>query len=136
MLKWKGEELKEKLDKAIPWAINSIMADCIRDAKAAVPKKTTTLQGSIRMEIARKIAGIWTGIWGSFNVLYAIMVEKGTKPHMIFPKTKKALYWEGADHPVKSVNHPGTTAKPFLVPAANKNYPRLNAKIREGLESL
>ncbi|WP_343073091.1 hypothetical protein [Clostridium sp. YIM B02569] len=26
----------------------------------------------------------------------------------IRPKNKKALYWKGAAHPVKQVNHPGT----------------------------
>lgn len=31
-----------------------------------------------------------------------------SSPHRIVPKTKKALYWKGAKHPVRSVNHPGS----------------------------
>lgn len=41
----------------------------------------------------------------------AKFIQLGTRPHKIRPRKKKALYWEGADHPVKEVNHPGT--KPF-----------------------
>lgn len=39
---------------------------------------------------------------------YAPHLEYGTRPHVIRPKTKKALFWEGAEHPVKVVHHPGT----------------------------
>lgn len=45
---------------------------------------------------------------------YARFVEFGTAPHMIYPKDKQALYWEGAQHPVKSVFHPGTQADDYM----------------------
>lgn len=106
MLKWYGDKVKEKMDRVIPWALNSIMADCIKGAKARVPVKTATLQGSIRMEFAKLINGMWTGIWGSFNVLYALFVELGT---------------------------PRAQAKPYLRPAADANYGRLSKKIKEGM---
>ena len=48
------------------------------------------------------------------------MVEEGTRPHTIRARGKKALYWKGAKHPVKSVRHPGSKAKPYLIPAFNK----------------
>ncbi|MFH2028994.1 MAG: hypothetical protein ABIJ40_00025 [Bacteroidota bacterium] len=48
---------------------------------------------------------------------YALGVEFGTRPHIIEPKTAKALYWKGAEHPVKRVKHPGTISQPFLRPA-------------------
>jgi Phage virion morphogenesis family len=38
----------------------------------------------------------------------------GTKPHIIRPRTKKALYWIGAKHPVAKVNHPGTPPRKLL----------------------
>lgn len=48
------------------------------------------------------------------NVYYGIFLEYGTRPHIINPKNKKALYWKGADHPVKKVMHPGTQSyRPF-----------------------
>lgn len=135
MLNWKGDELKEKMNRVIPWAINSITSECVREAKSTVPKVTTVLQGSIQMRPAKKYGNVWAGLWGSFNCLYAIFVELGTKPHDIFPRTKKALFWEGADHPVTHVSHPGTKAKPFLRPAADKLYPLLAEKIKEGMRA-
>jgi len=35
-----------------------------------------------------------------------------TPAHEIRPKHKKALFWPGAKHPVKSVQHPGSDIKP------------------------
>jgi phage virion morphogenesis protein len=39
-----------------------------------------------------------------------------TKAHTIRPKNKRALFWPGAAHPVRSVNHPGShiPARPYL----------------------
>jgi hypothetical protein len=37
-------------------------------------------------------------------------IEYGTAPHVIRPNLKRALWWEGAPHPVSHVNHPGTRA--------------------------
>ena len=45
---------------------------------------------------------------------YAAAVNYGTSPHMIYPSNAQALYWDGADHPVKWVVHPGTTATLFV----------------------
>jgi Bacteriophage HK97-gp10, putative tail-component len=45
------------------------------------------------------------------------MLEKGTAPHEIVARNAGALYWPGARHPVKRVRHPGTRARPWLVPA-------------------
>jgi hypothetical protein len=40
----------------------------------------------------------------------ALIIEKGSRPHLIEPRTKKALAWPGAEHPVRRVRHPGTKA--------------------------
>jgi hypothetical protein len=37
-------------------------------------------------------------------------IEYGTKAHIIKPRYRKALYWDGALHPVRRVRHPGTRA--------------------------
>lgn len=47
-------------------------------------------------------------IYLSHGVEYGAILEEGSKPHVIKPKNKKYLYWKGAAHPVKEVNHPGT----------------------------
>ena len=45
---------------------------------------------------------------------YAVYVNDGTGPYTITPTSKQALYWEGADHPVKVVHHPGIKARHFV----------------------
>lgn len=121
------------MDRAVPLAINSILADCVRESKKLVPKKTTILQGSIQMRTAVKDSRGWVGFWGSFQVLYALFVELGTAPHKIFPRTAKALFWKGAAHPVASVNHPGTKPRPFLRVVADRFFPMLAARIRQAM---
>lgn len=51
------------------------------------------------------------------SVHYALFVERGTGPYTIHPQNKKALYWKGAAHPVRSVRRAGNKPYPFLVPA-------------------
>jgi len=58
---------------------------------------------------------------------YAQWVNDGTRPYIIRPKFdgvvaggqlhnvgRSALYWEGADHPVTIVHHPGIKARHFV----------------------
>ena len=68
------------------------------------------------------------------NIKYARGVEEGTRPHIIKAKNKKALYWKGARHPVKSVRHPGSRAKPFLIPAFEKEKNNLINDLRKVIE--
>ncbi len=76
--------------------------------RATVPWRTGFLVQSFRAELT-------PGILRWFpTASYAPYVEFGTKPHVIEPKDKKALYWPGAEHPVRRVNHPGTKANDFM----------------------
>jgi hypothetical protein len=73
-----------------------------------VPWKTGFLMQSFRGELT-------TGMLRWFpTASYARFVEYGTAPHIIRPKNAQALYWDGAQHPVKLVHHPGTKANPFI----------------------
>lgn len=46
---------------------------------------------------------------------YAIYQDQGTRPYLIQSKRPGGyLYWEGADHPVKTVHHPGIKGKHFV----------------------
>ena len=91
------------------------------EAKA---KLNITNNGSVKTGHLRR--GIITDVGNmevtghTSNIKYARGVEEGTRPHVIRAKNKKALYWKGAKHPVKSVRHPGSRAKPFLIPAFEK----------------
>jgi hypothetical protein len=77
--------------------------------------RTGRLRSSITHQLSRDERGLVVRI-GS-NVEYARFVEEGTQPHRIEARRKKALHWKGAAHPVFAVNHPGSRARPYLVPA-------------------
>ena len=81
-LKWNGEEIKRKMIEAAKCGVDATTAACVRKAKGKVQVKTSTLQGSIQMRPAKVQGDDVVGLWGSFNVNYAIYVEKGTKPHV------------------------------------------------------
>lgn len=51
---------------------------------------------------------------------YALYVHEGTRPHVIRPRNAAALHfhWKGREVFAKSVQHPGTRARPFLRNAA------------------
>lgn len=80
--------------------------------KANAPVKLGTLRRSITKDV-QGAGGTVRGIVGT-NLPYAKFVHEGTAPHVIVPVSAKALFWPGARHPVKRVNHPGTRANPFL----------------------
>ena len=67
---------------------------------------------------------------------YAPYVEFGTKPHDIFPKDKKALYWPGAAHPVAKVNHPGTKSNQFMERIASEAQEEINGQFGSALEQI
>src|SRR5258706_247497 len=76
--------------------------------KGIVPWRTGFLVQSFRAEVT-------TGMLRWFpTASYAPHVQFGTKPHVILPKNKKALYWPGAAHPVRKVNHPGSKGYAFM----------------------
>jgi phage gpG-like protein len=67
---------------------------------------------------------------------YAIYHQRGTSPYVIRPKSKRYLFWSGASHPVRKVNHPGLPARPFfpvrgnqLVPEARRDATRAMARV-------
>ena len=49
----------------------------------------------------------YTGTLKSHSPI-ADVIEFGSRPHIIRPRDSKFLFWFGAKHPVKEVNHPGT----------------------------
>jgi hypothetical protein len=60
------------------------------------------------------------------DTAYAANVSFGTGPRIIRPKNKKALYWKGARHPVRKVNHPGTKANPYVEKSISKTEERID----------
>ena len=112
--------------------LRDIQGHGVREAKLIVPHRTRNLSRTIRPgRVTADYAEIVAG--GRNTVGYAAFVERGTRPHIIRPRTKKALAWGGprtlggrlrvkngvtasATNFATVVHHPGTRAQPYLVP--------------------
>ena len=128
-LKIKSEEDETKIQQPLKNTGMKIEAS----AKDNLTKNKSINTGHLRRGIANFRRGMTVTIHTS-NIKYAPMVEYGTRSHIIKPKNKKALYWKGATHPVKKVNHPGSKAKPYLIPAFEKEIPYFIDKLKEVVE--
>lgn len=95
-----------------------------------VPYKT----GQLVETFFEHVEGL-TVVWGP-TVNYAAAVEFGTKPHVILPKNKKALYWAGAKHPVKRINHPGSAPNPYMERIITASQPEIDATFEEALQAI
>jgi len=100
--------LRVELDEAIQPILDQVAAEVEQDIKRNAPVDSGELVRSVRRR--GNIITISAPHWH--------FVEYGTEPHIIRPRTKQALWWPGARHPVKMVRHPGTQAQPFIRPAA------------------
>ena len=67
---------------------------------------------------------------------YAADVNYGTGPHMIYPTNAQALYWEGADHPVKWVVHPGITGQHFVEDSIDDTELRLDEFMLQAMQEV
>ena len=124
-------QLRARLDALKPneGLMRKIALSAVREQKLLVPRKTgnlgRTIQlGSVTPTRAETIA----------TADYAAFVERGTRPHEIRPRNRKALRWSadgstrltgaprkgGRVRFAKRVQHPGTRAQPFMLPGAQK----------------
>lgn len=97
---------------------NAPWKDRTAHARQSINGKSTANGNTVTMTIAH-------------GVRYGQYLEKGTPPHIIKPKNKKALFWNGASHPVKMVHHPGTEPHAAIVPAAEEGAAKLRQAISE-----
>jgi hypothetical protein len=69
---------------------------------------------------------------------HALFVHWGTKPHIIRPKTKKALRWPSGDGFVfaKIVHHPGYKGDPYLIRARTAIGQRFTTIAREAWSNI
>lgn len=105
------------------------------DAARRAPVKTGNLRRSLHTEVLSSAPG-YAAVAVGTNLRYARFVEFGTRAHTIYPRNGKALFWPGARHPVRSVRHPGTPARPYLIPALLENIGRIRDEIVASLSAL
>jgi len=107
-----------QLERRVNRVGNAVLDAVYRDIIRKVPVNTRNSPGpmgalkrSVRMRQAATLKEdgriyVGTDHWH--------FVEYGTRPHMIYPRYKQALYWPGAGFPRARVHHPGATANPFM----------------------
>jgi hypothetical protein len=101
-----------------------------RTARLMAPHRTGTLQRSIQIEGKDLIQMVTVG------EKYGLYLEEGTKPHDIYPRNKKALFWPGALHPVSVVHNPGVKARPWFKPAIEASQPFIESQFVKVTETL
>ena len=134
-LNWKGDKLIAKVQAAQKKGLNRTVAETIEYSKGnhTWQNDTGELEGSISfIEFAHRAGAGFRAVWGSKDVVYALIHELGGK---IVPKKAPALRFQvgGQWVTTQEVNIP---ARPYLRPAADAVYPRLAENIRETLRNL
>lgn len=84
----------------------------IAAAKASVNEVSGDYNRGLRKDRIR-VRGR-AGVRVTATAAHSLVLERGSGPHIIEPKDKKALAWPGAEHPVGRVHHPGTAAQHVL----------------------
>lgn len=95
-----------------------------------VPWRTGWLVQSFRWA-QRGLTGYWFP-----TASYAEYVEFGTAPHLILPSRAKALYWPGAEHPVRLVHHPGTRPNKYMERIVDASEEQINDVFAQALEQI
>ena len=117
--------------RAIALAIKYTATEVWGNVRKEAPVDHGRLAGSFQLDQVDDLTyRIWSG------VEYALAVHEGTNPHVIEPKNKKALYWNGAKHPVRRVMHPGTQANPYADRAIEQASSRMNEFISRALREV
>jgi hypothetical protein len=115
----------EQMDRNFDNFFKGLEIDLRTELVDACPVDTGGLKGSIKVDYKGD------GVYEISMLKYGEFVEFGTSPHIIRPKNKQALFWKGAEHPVKLVNHPGTRPNPFI---RNTIYNKLSILIKNNFE--
>lgn len=111
-----GRRVRDKTERIV----EKTGHDVVRTGQVNAPVDTGNLRASIGVDIDADRLGFEAGPYAR----YGAAVEFGTVPHEIRPRTARALWWPGAQHPVARVQHPGTAPQPYMIPAFNRHVPR------------
>ncbi|HEV7216691.1 MAG TPA: HK97 gp10 family phage protein [Chloroflexota bacterium] len=95
----------------------------------ALQAEAPVRSGKLRASIVARDNG--ANGYGFYGVRYGKLVVHGTRPHVILPRTKRALFWPGAGHPLRRVQHPGTKPSSFPARAVQRSLPALLLLLRD-----
>ena len=119
----------DKIPEELKNLVNTAACAVDREVKEAAPVITGNLQGATSID---NLSDYEKRIFVDEGIApYAIYVIKGTQPHDIYPVNANALFWPGADHPVKVVHHPGTEANDYFSTGVENARPEIDTAINE-----
>ena len=118
----------DKINKAVSQEIEKTAHRIERQAKELAPVDTGELRRSITTEGSGLDYEIGT------NLEYSEYIEDGTSPHII--NGNPYLYWEGASHPVRRVNHPGNKAYLYMETACDTQTEDIEDRIADIIDKL
>jgi hypothetical protein len=113
------------------WAHGVTVAAVTRTAQQVsqhdAPRKTGELARSVQTKpVLGGTTQMRTGV--RFTTIQAVTTDKGARPHVIRPRTARALvfYWPKAGRTVafRKVNHPGNAGRRWFQPALKRRWPR------------
>lgn len=117
------DKQRPALKRALVRGSQRVVSTAKRNLRDNNSVRTGLLRRSITKEV--KVEALEVSARVGTNVEYSSYVETGTKAHKIAPRNKSVLKFKigGVWVFAKQVNHPGSKAKPYLVPALNINEP-------------
>ena len=118
----------DKVNKAVSQELEKTAHRIERQAKELAPIDT----GELRRSITTEGSGLDYEI--STNLEYSEYIEDGTSPHII--NGNPYLYWEGASHPVRRVNHPGNKAYLYMETACDTQTEDIEDRIADIIDKL
>lgn len=116
----------EKCEQAATATVETLIDKGAKMSREMAPEGSDHDPRSIplKQSIHARLISSTSGVWESWS-RHAMFVEKDTKPHTYSGNPFFQFYWENAGRmwvpglfgETDIVNHPGTTAQPFLRPA-------------------
>ena len=105
------------VERAPKGMLREIALRAVTNQKALAPVRTGNLRRTVHLGRVTESSALTIA-----SAKYAAYVELGTGPHVIVPRRRKVLRFKSSGGVVfaKRVNHPGTRAKPFMLPGAEK----------------
>lgn len=98
--------IQRRIDHLLRQVAEAVAADARRACPRSSTPDATHTADTIRAVGNRVYVGDGTPTW--------FWLEYGTRSHVIRPVRKRALWWDGLPHPVKSVDHPGTPEYAYM----------------------
>lgn len=133
-IKRKFRDFEPKLEKEMKIALNKSLLWILRLTKENINMMTKTHTAMLKNRWAIKLDSFKGKLYSL--VFYAVYVHEGTRPHVILPKIKQALYWKGAKYPVKIVHHPGTSPRKFLEKAVLMSLDKVKEFLNEAIKKV